>query len=237
MHLFADYLSFKHGAPNNGIPISRGMHQLRAMVTGVPYSTHGSLRTLQYWTAFVDQDPLLKAYIKSPQAFTAPVNWPDGFGFPDHLSPHDFASDFTPKHRNKDAFKYGSTRYENWCFKVEGLHELMAYAMSWPITPLERDIARQASHDIMQVPSVVAYAQVDISVLPTPFSTGSYLYRQARWHKACTDPLALGTGGMTRALPKWCRTPAQLLATCPHRTEVLGSGSYKYLLDTPAPPV
>ena len=235
MHLFSDYLSFKRGAPRNGLRTSRGLHQLQSIASGVPYSTRGSLSTLPYWLAFIESDSLLKAYLASPQAFTSPVNWPEGFGFPDHLTPHNFAMDFTPKHRGKDAFKYGTARYRNWCFKVEGLHELMAYAMSWPVTPHEITIARKASFDIMEVPSVVAYALCDISILTPRFGNTSYIYRQSRWHKATTDPLALGTAGMLAALPLWCSTRAQLTATCPPRTEVLGSGSYKYMLDKDGP--
>lgn len=233
MDLFADYLGYRRGAPNNGHRISRSALQLHAMVTGVPYLRKASLATLPYWHAYINFDPLLDAYLKSPKAFRAPEAWPEGFGFPAHLTPSDFARDFTPKHRGKDAFKYGTRRYENWCFRTQGLHELMAYAISWPLTVHEIERARLASFELMRVPSVLAYALVDISNLPLRFGGAGYLQRVQRWHKATTDPLALGTGGMLAALPKWCATPEQMMDICPPRHKVLGSSSTSFLIEDP----
>ncbi len=240
-HLFADYLAFKRGAPNNGLRPARGLTVPYVWAGGEYwagpsrrlniYTSYHVAKTIPYWEAYVRFDPFLKAWLESPQAFRPPKEWPPDFPFPEHVSPRNVAEDFLPTPTKAGYPKYNSRSYQTWCFEIEGLHELSAYAHGWPISPQETLSAKAAAEALMRCEPFIVYALVVADFLPMRFSDASYFLRADRKDRLHNDPLSLSVRSTKIALPTWCDTAAALFRHCPPRTSVVGSSMSNYLFD------
>lgn len=229
--LFADYLSFVRGPPNNGLRRSRSHTQLVVLAGGPSYTRGPSLATLPYWDAYRRGDSKLDAWLGSGMAFVPPTRWPEGFPFPAHLTPFDFAYDAFPRARAKDNFPFGSTRYNHWALDTPHVHVLAAYAHGWPLVGKETAQAKAAAETLMTRPRFLLYCMYDIHHLPLPFYDTSYIDRVASREILNENPLWGTSWTLRNGLPTWCRTPEQLAKHGVPRTEVTGSTLRGHLLD------
>jgi hypothetical protein len=242
-HLFADYLSFVRGGPNNGLRPARGLtvpfvwaggkYYLRPGQEVDIYTSHHVAKTIPYWESYVGFDPMLREWLKSPQSFRPPKRWPPDWPLPDHVSPRNVAQDFLPTPTKNGFPKFGSPLYKNWTLQIQGLHELSAYAHGWPLTPHEVQTARDACHALMESPSFIVYALAVADHLPMRFGKESIFLRMDRKERLQTDPLSLSPEAIRRTLPEWCNTPAALIRHCPARETVVGSSMKSFILDVP----
>jgi hypothetical protein len=230
MDLLADYFGFRRGAPNNGLkPARSALYPFYHKGGKIPRGLTYHLKAPQvYWLAYMAADPAFGEWMRSPAAMVSPREWFDGIPFPEHLTPNVFANDFLPPSaRGRRSEVYGCRAYEVWLLDIkEGLHELAAYAHGWTLKPHEKDLAIRAAQELYLRPQFTAYALVDTSALPMPFSDRPYLERASYKHRLDYDPLSLTTRTFKRAVPDFANTPEKLLDICPPRTEVAGSSRY-----------
>lgn len=236
--LFADYLTHRRPVPNNGLKPSRsilfphywaGGIMQHAMVTS-PYQLPIACKALPFWKAYVEADELLREYILSDIAFTPPNRWPTDFPFEAWITPRRVAEDFLPQIDTRSNKAYGSKAYQNDLFYIEGLHELVAYCHSWPVTADEINLAREAAWKLLDVPSYLAYAYIDISAVPMRTDSNlSYIDRSRNYHVLCTDPLAINVTRYKATMPEWAQNPKQILDLCPPRKQCAPS-SHKHSL-------
>lgn len=200
-----------------------------AMVTS-PYQLPIACKALPFWKAYVEADELLREYILSDIAFTPPNRWPTDFPFEAWITPRRVAEDFLPQIDTRSNKAYGSKAYQNDLFYIEGLHELVAYCHSWPVTADEINLAREAAWKLLDVPSYLAYAYIDISAVPMRTDSNlSYIDRSRNYHVLCTDPLAINVTRYKATMPEWAQNPKQILDLCPPRKQCAPS-SHKHSL-------
>ena len=205
--LFADYLSFVRGHPNNGLRPARTHIQLTVMAGGPAYDRGPSLATRRYWEAYARGDGMLYAWLRTKDAFRPPSSWPPDYPFPDHLTPTDFALDIFPRSQAKDNFAFGTYRYSIWHYHTPGIHQLAAYCMGWPLNGVEQRQAKEAAEHLMGVPQFALYEGYSVAHIPLRGSSPiSYLKRLEQRHRLNTDPLRTSPMALNRSMPKWCQS-------------------------------
>lgn len=230
--LFSDYFGYVRGAPPGLTRVARSHIQLLDMVAPVPgASKPHSLGTRPYWLRYVKVDPMLRAWLKTPEAFRPPERWFDGCVLQGIITPHEFARDLMPRSPRKDVLGYGTKSYRTWTFDIEDLPILAAYCHGWPLTVPETRRAQYAAELLHEVPQFLVYSQFSLDHIPMPFSERSYQVRMSSRHRLEFDPLALTASSMKLAVPDWALTADGVRTHGLPRAEVVGSTKIPYFLD------
>ena len=178
---------------------------------------HHWRRAWPYWTAHLNGDPMLAAWLKTPEAFRPPKDWPVK-GMPPQVTPRAFASCVLP---SNEATDHGAILYH-----CPYLSTLAAWAHGWPVPKREWKHMRQAVGWLVENPVFLIWAyDLDVTTVPMPFGDVSLWMRLAGRARMEKDPLSVGNHSLVWSLPREIYKDTQSLMRLPRRSEGVAHSS------------
>lgn len=182
-----------------------------------PFVLPGLYAERDYWIRRCLYDGMLREWVNSPLAFRSPDAWPKEVEevLPAWVTPIVFSAHMTPHATTPHALPA--------VHRVQGVQELCAYAMGWPVEAKNYSKMARAAQDLLHLPNFIIWAyDLDLDAVPLPFRTSSILMRLQHRTKLESDPLACGPGNLREALPELLIDSGQLLRRCPRRSDGTG---------------
>jgi hypothetical protein len=195
---------------------TRRLPRVKAGYTA-PFVIAGLYTERDYWVRRCRFDGMLREWVKSPQAFRCPDRWPVETAeiFPPWLTPMVFSAHVMPH-------SYAMAHRSPLHF-IEGIRELCAYAMGWPIPESQHARLARGAISLMEEPTFVIWAyHLDLDGVPLPFNSRPLHQRLKHRADLEENPLACGRGIVKGALPAGLHETQNLLRMCPRKSDLVG---------------